>query len=293
MKNDEVRVSLISSSDLKGDLDEIVILFRHRFVIFVLGAPIPVLALIAHRADGLPPWLGAAGYAAGLVALLASIQILLIGLRRIIRRPAVLRLPFLLLNIPAVLAAVAAAEVLSRLAGAAPREPLDLAAAALLIVVFLEASMALAGRSLLPAALAQWRATGGEVKLPVAPPPEPVRAAVPLSLLPASVQLGGRAIPLSDLSHITGEGNLVVVHFGSRSLRLSARFATIMVSLPDGTGMQINRMVWVSAPQAARSRLDRIGRETVLHLPDGTTLAVAPNRRAELAAWIRALQAMP
>lgn len=280
---------MINSSDLFGGLDEIVILFRHRFVVFVLFAPVPVLVLAIKRNDGLPSWLDGATYAAGVVALLAALHLLVVALRRLIRRPAVLNVPFLILNIPAVAIAITTVEGLAVLAGAAPRPLPDLAAAGFLIVVMLETGMALAGRSFLAAALAARRDAGAMHPAPqpaVVPP-----AAVPLSDLPQTVQIGGRDIPLADLTHITGDGNLVTVHFGSRSLRLSARFATVMVSMPDGAGMQINRMVWVSAPQAVRSRLDRSGRDTVLRLPDGTALSVAANRRTELAAWIRALQA--
>lgn len=282
---------MINSSDLFGGLDEIVILFRHRFVVFALFAPVPVLVLAIKRNDGLPSWLDGATYAAGVVALLAALHLLVVALRRLIRRPAVLNVPFLILNIPAVAIAITTVEGLAVLAGAAPRPLPDLAAAGFLIVVMLETGMALAGRSFLAAALAARRDAGAGAMHPAPQPAVVPPAAVPLSDLPQTVQIGGRDIPLADLTHITGDGNLVTVHFGSRSLRLSARFATVMVSMPDGAGMQINRMVWVSAPQAVRSRLDRSGRDTVLRLPDGTALSVAANRRTELAAWIRALQA--
>ncbi len=290
MKNDELRLRLINSSDLFGGLDEIVILFRHRFVVFVLGAPIPALVFLINRRDGLPDWLDAATYAAGVVALMASLHLMAVSLRHMIRRPTVLDVPFLLLNIPAVAIAIATVEGLSVLAGAAPRPLTDLAAAGVLIVIMVEAGFALAGRSFLSRTLEARRNGGGGQDHPAPKPVLPGAAAIPLSDLPPTVQIGGRDLSLAELTHITGDGNLVTVHFGSRSLRLSARFATVMVSLPEGAGMQINRMVWVSAPHAARSRLDRSGRETVLHLPDGTALSVAPNRRTELAAWIRALQ---
>ena len=290
MKNDELRLGLINSSDLIGRLDEIVILFRHRFVVFVLCAPVPVLVLAANRRDGLPRWLDGATYAAGVVALLAALHLLAVALRHLFRRPEVLHVPFLLLNIPAVAVAIATVEGLAVFAGASPRPLPDLAAAGFLIVVLLEAGMSLAGRTFLLAALAARRNGGGMGRRPAQKPVAASPAVVALSDLPPSVRIGGRDIALTDLSHISGEGSRVTVYFGSRSLQLSARFANIMASLPDAAGMQINRTVWVSAPQAVRSRLERAGRETVLQLPDGTVLEVAPNRRAELAAWIRALQ---
>lgn len=293
MKNDELAVSLISSSDLKGRLDEIVILFRHRFVVFALCAPIPVIVLVSRRGDGLPVWLDGASYAAGVVTLFATLGLMAYALRRLIHRPALLRVPFLLMNVPAVIAGIAVAEALRILSGAAPHSPVDLAAAAVLIIILLEASMSLAGRSFLATALTRRRDAGGEWSTaPARAAERPSVVFVPADL-PQSVRIGGRDIALSDLSHITGEGSMVIVQFGSLSLRLSARFATVMASIPDEAGMQINRMVWVSAPKAARSQLLKSGRETVLQLPDGTKLSVAPNRRTELAAWIRAMQGTP
>lgn len=290
MKNDELCVHLISSSGLRGRLDEIVILFRHRFVIFLLFAPTLLIAAISHRADGLPVWLDAAAYAVGALCFLACLTLFAILLRRVIRWPETLHVPFLMLNLPAAMAAIACAEVLSVAAGAAPRAPLDLAAAAVLIVVLIEASMTLAARSVLRSALDERRETGGELAAPPDRPAPVAREGMSLDDLPQSLRIGGRDIPLSDLSHIAGDGNMVMVRFGSLSLRLAARFATVMVAIPEEAGMQINRMIWVSAPQAARSRLVRSGRDTALQLPDGTELPVAPNRRAELAAWMRALQ---
>lgn len=292
MKNDELRLGLITSAGLEVTLDEFVRIFRHRFVNCLWVLPAPLVILVLQGGQGpLPDWFVAGLFLVGSIFFFLFIGIYAWIARRLIARPRVLHLPFALLNLPAMASAVAVMEGVRLLAGGGARGAVDVALQVLSFALVAELLMALARRILLPQVLEDLRgAPGGRELVPLPPARARPSAPPPVADLPAKVRIGGRDIAMADLSHILGEGSAVIVHFGTLSMRLSARFATVIGTLPEGAGLQINRNIWISAPMAGRATVSRSGRETVLLLPDGTRLPVAPTRRVEVAAWLRAIR---
>lgn len=293
MKNDELALRLITSQSERMKLDEFVMLFRHRYMIFLYLVPILTLALTNVRASqGVPRWIEMALHTLGVLLFIVTLVLIVTGLRRLVRRPEPLRLHLTPPILCALVVAFGATDwIANRVTGRTLDFPYQTLAFFLMVWCVTEITFSISAGFVLPRVLAEMRSqrAGGSVvgegefqtALDAAPPEAPP--------LPETVEIGGRQLRLSELAYIVADGNSVQVHFGTLSLRLSARFAAVVASVPMQAGMQIHRSVWVSSGQAARASLDRSGREIVLRLADGTRLPVAQSRRTEVAAWLRSL----
>lgn len=307
MKNDELMLRLITSQAVRMKLDEFVMLFRHRFMLVLYLMPTLTLALTNVRASqGMPRWASMSLHTLGVFLFVVTLVVIVIALRRLLRRSPVLRLHMT----PLILAALGVSFgttdwIAFRMTGRALEFPTQKVPFFLMVWCVTEITFSISSRFVLPRALADLRGRQGAAAADAVaggageaeptpqtafdPQPETPPVLADFPPLPEHVMVGGRRLALADLSYIVADGNAVQVHFGARSLRLSARFSNVIAAIPVQAGMQIHRSVWVSAAQAARAGYDRAGREAVLRLADGTVLPVAQSRRTEVAAWLRGL----
>lgn len=291
MKNDELTLRLLTSQSISLKLDEFVRLFFHRNALPFYLSPVAVwVGANARDLASLPRWVGMAVYlisiACFLVVMMASVWML----RRLIQKPRVLSIHLTPVVIVAMIAGVAAGQLTAVHMGIKPITSITQLVAYLVFYwLMTELVIGLSVVLFLPRALATLRAQRA-ASADRAQDAQDGDGSPPAPPVPETIRIGGRDIPLAELSHIEGDGNAVRVHFGSLSLRLSARFPNVITAVPPRAGMQIDRTVWVSASQAARAQLTKSGREATLRLADGTVLTVAQNRRTEVAAWLRTLE---
>ncbi len=100
------------------------------------------------------------------------------------------------------------------------------------------------------------------------------------------VVIGGRPVPLRDLTVVEAREHHVHVHLDGTSLVQRARLSDVVAQTRAEDGVQPHRSWWVA--RHAVCALDRDGPRPILRLADGSTVPVARGRLPDVERWLEA-----
>lgn len=262
----------------------------HRYMLIVYLVILPVLMLL----DTNPQVHGQAAEIRGPIymAAMAATMLAIGAVIELAFRSGIHRLHLTPVLAVANLAAIAAAEVTSRLLLLAqPRGWTEMLLVYGFYCAMAEIVAAIVLHNVLPTAIGELRGKPitrlAETDPALWPEPLAPRETEAATGAEDRLDLDGRSLPFAALRHLQAYGNYVVLQSPTGKELVAGPLARLVAQIPAPLGRQVHRSHWVAA--AALRGWSLSGRVIALYLADGTTVPVAKTRRGEVRAWLESL----